>query len=143
MDKSMKKYLGTAQGKAIKMWHHMNERVIKSKSYSKKGIKVNVSKEEFLKWVVPEIGSFMLKNPNQTPSLDRIDPEKNYELTNIRVISREINFARSSYTSRWLGLKKDQTNEEVFTKTLTIVNSILSETGKTTADFIKFVTERE
>jgi hypothetical protein len=73
----------------------------------------------------------------------RIDPEKNYELTNIRVISREINFARSSYTSRWLGLKKDQTNEEIFTKTLTIVNSILSETGKTTADFIKFVTERE
>lgn len=134
----VKKYMAKPKGKAMKMWHHMNERVDKQKHYRVKGIQVRISREEFMEWAIPEIERFMVTHPTQTPSLDRKDPDKHYEQGNIQIISREGNFLRCGYISKWFALDKPQSDEQVFSKALAMVECIMEQSGRNITDFMKY-----
>lgn len=75
----------TPTGKAKKAWENMKLRCKNSPEYFH--VKINVERDEFLEWAIPEYEKFMTLNPNAQPSIDRIDSDGHYEIGNIRVVS--------------------------------------------------------
>ena len=99
-----KKYRATNPGLAIRWWHDVNRRAENRSgthpSYA--GIHVNIGRTEFLTWAELAIASFRRAYPWEVPSLDRIDPDGNYEMGNMRVISwiENSRFARRKVAKR-------------------------------------------
>lgn len=81
-------YRKSAKGKASMMWSNMVARCGSDKPKNKayKHIKIDMTKEEWYAWAIPEIDSFMKNNPDKTPSVDRIDVGGDYKIGNIRII---------------------------------------------------------
>lgn len=89
---SEKKELTTEQ-LMKRYWRNMNNRV-KTESYSKKGIKVVWSYDEFCSWWYSnEKFRTPILDSNLTPSIDRIDSNKHYEASNCRWLPVEVNRA--------------------------------------------------
>ncbi|MHB1425975.1 MAG: hypothetical protein ACYC3I_22655 [Gemmataceae bacterium] len=82
-------YSNTPHGIAVQMWSGMNQRAgnrnPRYKSYADVAIKM--TRDEWLAWAEPRIKQFMLDNPKERPSIDRIDNRGNYEIGNMRIIS--------------------------------------------------------
>jgi hypothetical protein len=75
-----------------RMWVNINSRVNFSPDY--RHVKVLMSQLEFFRWALPRIKEFCEKYPNETPSIDRIDPRGNYEIENIQILSRRENLSK-------------------------------------------------
>ena len=105
---SKKAYNQSPKGIATRMWHHIKDR-LSGKSYN--GIKLGMEQSQFIEWAVPEIELFM-NNSNETPSLDRIDPDGNYSLDNLRIISIKENITRSRFLSAVNGVNAESSRQD-------------------------------
>lgn len=79
-------YNATPARRAKRTWNTIKFRSGKQAGYEL--VEVRMSRQDFLEWAIPAYSEWMDKNPNQTPSLDRIDPAGHYELGNIRILER-------------------------------------------------------
>lgn len=79
-------YEGAPDRRVKRTWNTLHARVRLQSSYD--GIEVRMTRDAFLAWAIPEYTLWMAKNPGATPSLDRIDPKKHYELGNLRLLTR-------------------------------------------------------
>lgn len=79
-------YLKTAKGRANKVWAEINRRCGSTdpRFASYRYIKITMSKEEWTAWAVPALEDFYLRWPNEVPSIDRINPDGDYDLLNVR-----------------------------------------------------------
>jgi len=84
----------TARHYACNAWCRMNRRVKNYPSYVRKKIKVLMTREEFIAWACVEFQKFLNINNFSSPSIDRINPDGHYEISNIRVLSLEENTTR-------------------------------------------------
>lgn len=75
--------------RAKRTWNTIHARVRLQSAYQ--GIEIRMTREAFLKWAIPEYTKWMTSNQGITPSLDRINAAKHYELGNLRIISRSEN----------------------------------------------------
>lgn len=74
-------------------WNSMNSRVKKG-IYLEKGIKVLWSFSEFNNWFESNWEIFhLIKEAGEIPSIDRIDSNGNYEVSNCRMIPNSVNSA--------------------------------------------------
>lgn len=71
---------------AIKAWSNMNRRAGGREQASYVGIEVRMTREEFNTWAIPEYLKWFQEHPEESPSIDRIDPAGHYELSNIRLM---------------------------------------------------------
>ena len=60
-----------------------------------RGVENRFNKEQFIRWVIPELERFYKEQPYETASIDRIDPTGHYEPGNVRVISHLENSRRN------------------------------------------------
>lgn len=88
-----KAYEATPHRKANNTWHTINARVRRQQSYEH--VTVNMTQDAFLGWAVPAYSLWMALHPQQTPSLDRVDPDGNYELGNLQILERGENSRRA------------------------------------------------
>lgn len=65
------------------------------KNYGAKGIKVNITKEQFYHWFLDNYATFLKTFPNEIPSISRIDHSKDYEFGNIEILSVSANSEES------------------------------------------------
>lgn len=83
----------TPAGKAKRAWiailNRANNRDGKSPAYA--NVECRITREEFLAWAIPAFQKWIAENPDELGSVDRIDVEGHYELSNLRVISRREN----------------------------------------------------
>jgi hypothetical protein len=83
-----KKYRATPEGRAVTMWNDMAKRAGnrsgRHKSYE--SIKVQISRDDFLRWAVPAITAFKTAHPYELASIDRINPDGDYAAGNIRIL---------------------------------------------------------
>mgnify|MGYP003426811885 FL=1 len=87
-------------------WNGMNTRVKKG-IYKRKGIRVVWSVYEFkLFWLSNSEKIQKIKNAGFVPSVDRIDSDGNYELTNCRIIPNHLNTALGNINNLQGQLKK-------------------------------------
>ena len=59
------------------------------------GIEVRMTLEEFLAWAVPEYEAWLKEAPDVTPTLDRKDSTKHYEIGNLQLITQSENSKKS------------------------------------------------
>lgn len=126
--KYLEKYKKTAKGKAAMMWVHLRHRV-KNQCGAYKGIEVKMSQQEFKKWAIPRIDAFMIQQPNETPSLDRIDPTGHYEINNLRIISKRFNTLRSRLFLGIIGLNKKSKIKEIHEGITFLIEALLDGLG--------------
>jgi hypothetical protein len=105
-----KNYRQTAKGRANKAWGKILQRVENKddKNPSYKDIKLLMTKEEFMSWAVPEYEKWFANRPEDTPSIDRMDPNGHYETKNLQMIEWGENSAKAQKTTtvRISGLQK-------------------------------------
>jgi len=74
---------------AKKAWYRINERALNARgdlpSYAK--VEVRMTEDEFLSWAIPRYQQWMSLHPGITPSINRIDPNGHYEISNINMVS--------------------------------------------------------
>ena len=116
-----RKYGQSTKGKARKMYHNMVWRTSNIKCY--KNIKVKITMDEFLNWAIPEIELYLQKNPGGAPSVDRINPDSNYEFGNIRIIDTGLNTIKSRFITKCLGLNPQSSDEDKLNGLKKIVDS--------------------
>lgn len=82
---------------AAKKWTDMNRRAgnADGRNPSYAAVRVLMTRDQFLAWAVPAIRTFMGMFPGVSPSVDRVDPHGDYELSNLRIISRQDNLLRA------------------------------------------------
>lgn len=95
------KYRKTTKGYVSIMWGTMNQRCGKG---SYKNIKVEMTKDEWVQFATPFISKFLEQRPDETPSVDRLDPNGNYSINNIRIISYQENLLRSRFNFARFGI---------------------------------------
>ena len=88
------KYQRTPTGKAVKMWSDIKRRAEnfsgKYPSYSKR--KILLSREEFMKWVVPRLENWLKEHGSLTDaSIDRINNNGSYRLQNLQLLTKSEN----------------------------------------------------
>lgn len=89
-------------------------------SYHKKGIALNITKEEFTTWMLSVEDNFMLLlQNNKKPSIDRIDETKGYEIGNLQILSLHENIEKRigktcNYTKPEDKLKKSLHNKKIY-----------------------------
>lgn len=90
-----KRLNATPKGKAATAWRGIIRRTTNINLYpSYVGVRVKISRDDFMKWAIPAISKFVELNPSVRPSVDRIDSDGHYELSNLRIISQPENSAR-------------------------------------------------
>ena len=65
------------------------------KNYGGKGIQVKITKEQFYHWFLDNYEEFLRRFPDESPSISRLDHDKNYEFGNIEIISVNANSEES------------------------------------------------
>lgn len=100
-----------AWGWALAVWSPLNQRTIfgayanspsqrnnpQVQSYLSKGYELRVSKEDFFKWVGGQQDTVIkMYQEGEVPSLDRIDSNGHYELSNMRIITKRDNWRRGN-----------------------------------------------
>jgi hypothetical protein len=71
-------------------WNKMKERVLTNPNYI--DIKIDMDREDFARWIEPQwpvIEYYWVIG--EEPSIDRIDPKKDYRINNLRIISKTLN----------------------------------------------------
>lgn len=75
-------------------WDHPHH-----KSYLEKGVRLEMTKQEFLDWVYAKWDEFVaIFRSGDIPSIDRINPDGHYSIANLRVIPNEMNKALGNLT---------------------------------------------
>lgn len=93
----MRNYRKTPEGTAALMWSNIKNRCGKKGPYKK--IKIEMKRSDFLEWAIPRIEEFLKNNETKSPSCDRINPDDNYKISNLRIVSLEENRMRSRFFS--------------------------------------------
>lgn len=130
-------YNNTPRGRASEMYKAMVYRCGKQKHYE--NIRVEMSREDFLTWAIPELEDFKQRYPDKVPSIDRINPDGNYAFGNMRIIDKLYNKIRSRYIVNSYGLGKDSEESEVFEAVAMVVQSLCENTGKDVTRCIDFI----
>ena len=133
-----KVYRATPNGRAVIMWNEIRARVGK-KSYE--GIELRTTREEWMEWAIPQIEAFIEEHPDQTPSVDRRDPDGHYEISNLRIISWRANDFRSRYLIRKMKLTPETPTKEVHETLALSAASICNHTDNPFYDYIDFLIE--
>jgi hypothetical protein len=60
-------------------------------------VQLLISKEQFMNWYVPSVKQFILRFPGVRWSVDRINPDGHYELSNMRIIDLAQNVGAARY----------------------------------------------
>lgn len=85
-------------------WNNMNNRVGKG---CYKDITIEWEYSDFEKWFINNKEIFdRIKSANKSPSIDRIDPRKNYSEQNCRIIPSDLNTALGKINGLQSQLKK-------------------------------------
>ena len=134
-----KRYYSSPNGRAMKMWSSLGTR---GRSACYEGIEVRMTREEFMGWAVPAIEAFLKRSPDEVPSLDRIDPDGHYELSNLRIVSKRFNILRSRYIPNKLGISRDSPLEAVYDGVALVVEAMLDCTGKEQDGFLTHLRRR-
>ena len=92
---SLRQYRKTPKGKATTMWNAILYRLKYESSY--KDVQLNLTRPEFLSWVIPQLENWCLTKPIEDASLDRIDNAGHYEIPNLQLLSRKDNNLKRSY----------------------------------------------
>ncbi len=81
-------YRKTPQGWATKKWNDIKNRAGNADGWhpSYANVPLRMTQDEFMNWAVPAVLLFWQLNPNETASVDRADPERPYEIDNLRII---------------------------------------------------------
>ena len=92
-------YNRSARGLALKKYRDMQKRCENAdgKHPSYAHVRLQITREDFLKWAVPRIQDFLIANPGLRPSVDRINPDLGYYVENMRIISVDDNRARARF----------------------------------------------
>jgi hypothetical protein len=130
-------YRKTPEGKAGNMWSGMNGRIKHHKDY--KDVLVKMNRQEFVEWAIPEVKKFMELNPNEVPSLDRIDYTGHYEFGNIRIIGLTSNVLRSRMLMKKLKLSADSSSQEVFARLTESVLSVCEHTSQSAKEYCSYL----
>lgn len=86
----------TPYGRAQEMWTNIKFRLKNNESY--KDVTLNMTRHEFIKWAMPRIEKCFRDNM-LSPSVDRVNPDKGYEISNIEIIPKKEN-CRKQFTDR-------------------------------------------
>ncbi len=86
----------------LKTWYNIRSRTLNNDGSNKKnrcytGIKLMMTRPEYYKWCEKQktlIESFYKKG--LVPSIDRINPKKNYTISNLRIVELKVNLSRAS-----------------------------------------------
>lgn len=92
-------YQNTPAGRAHRAWKWIGMRLASQKEYSH--IELRMTQEEFLAWAIPEYTAWSESAPLCRSSIDRIDPDGHYELSNIRLLDKGENAKRSRANKNW------------------------------------------
>lgn len=86
--------LGTPRGRALNTWARIKERVLNAngKQPSYANTELRMTREEFIEWYVQAIQSY----EGEYPSLDRINNDGHYEISNLQIIHRSENSRKRS-----------------------------------------------
>lgn len=113
-------YRNTPKGRAIRCWNKIQSRANnkdgRNPSYS--DIQLKMTKEEFLSWAIPQYEEWAKHHPEETPSINRIDPYGHYELSNIQIISLKDNiiYPKRKHSAHIIQLKKKKIIDFVLDK---------------------------
>jgi hypothetical protein len=100
------KPIRTQDQEILSYWRGMNSRVKKG-IYKRKGIQVIWTFDEFkMFWISNTEKIQKIKNAGFVPSVDRINSDGNYELTNCRIIPNHLNTALGNINNLQGQLKK-------------------------------------
>lgn len=82
------RYKSNPRYRANAVWSALLQRIGNSngKNPSYAAVELRMTKEEFIEWVIPKYAEFLAQHPGESPSIDRIDPNGHYEISNLRVI---------------------------------------------------------
>lgn len=87
-------YEASPDRRAKRTWNTIRARTRLQSSY--RGIEVRMTRSKYLEWAIPAYTEWMTRHPDETPSIDRIDPTKHYEIGNLQIIERGENCRRAS-----------------------------------------------
>ncbi len=92
-------YRKTAAGASSCAWNRLTARAGAKYGYSKcySGIEVKITRTDFIAWAIPQYKSWFAEYPGITPSIDRIDSNGDYEINNLRLLSRYDNIQAASW----------------------------------------------
>jgi hypothetical protein len=96
---------GTIEYFKVVSWNSMNRRTINGSNpdyknintinYLKKGIALDFSKKEYYDWCESQRDIIeKIYTESRTPSIDRVNPDKNYSLDNVRILPFDMNNRR-------------------------------------------------
>lgn len=92
-------------------------------------IEVKVDRDAFCEWAIPRIVQFNREHPDESPSVDRIDPDGHYEFTNMRIITWKDNALRSRYFLHMIGVSNDDDESDNLNAICRAVRVISHEVG--------------
>lgn len=84
-----KQYRNSPHGMASRAWYRINARAENKngKDACYTNIKVNMTKDQFITWAIPKYSEWIVKHPNESPSINRINSHGHYELGNIELLT--------------------------------------------------------
>lgn len=110
-------YRGTPYGQAARAWLSILHRLRSRDTYQ--GRELRMTREEFMAWAVPIYASWDASRGR--PTVDRIDNDGHYELSNLQIISMSENSAKDSRIvspdgQSWCGGCQAHMDRSCFTK---------------------------
>ena len=127
-------YFSTPKGKASRMWNDILARAENrdGKHPAYKNIKVLITKDEFMSWVLPELEKWMLNKDISLASIDRINSQSHYELSNLQILDRwenarktnRVRNADAPFGKAWCGICKDYKPNQTFSKGSGTINGL-------------------
>lgn len=89
----------TVNGYRHRMWISMNQRC-EDGDYAQ----IKMTKQEWYDFATPLLEKFLKSHPDAIPSVDRVDPDGDYEIGNLRIIRWERNLTRSRVFLKKMGI---------------------------------------
>lgn len=90
-----RKFRQTTEGMVHVAWHNILLRLKSDPDY--KNVKLTMTRGEFVSWAVPALEKWRRENPGKNHSVDRIDSNLHYDLSNIRFLEVGENSRRRSF----------------------------------------------
>lgn len=90
-----KNYSRSIKGKANIIWGNMKHRVSNDPYYT--DIKLLLTKDEFISWVIPELQKWVLEKDITEASIDRVDPKGHYAVGNLQLLTMDENRAKARH----------------------------------------------
>lgn len=124
----------TVKGKAVSMWQHIKERAENKRGDcpTYKNVLLRMSRLEFYSWVLPELEKWILVNSITDVSIDRIDNNGHYEISNLQLLSKSDNARKQAKNKNlyaplnqgWCGKCKTYLDFTKFHKDRTTTNGV-------------------